>query len=691
MASISVPRFPFQALTHTDPYPSRYYYHFPRFIAPPLRCPLSSLKRSELGLCRCRNPILDSPPPGDDGGWKSLDLFLQGAMRSAVKRLEDCVNLFRKLSDWGEPQEGNAGGIKKDDELLMSVEEEAKDWDWERWRRHFSEIEEQEWIASVLKMQLRDAVAREDYETAAKLKLALNAARQSDIVGSAIHEYNKVIAEERYTDAAFFQNNAGTGLLGWWAGVSDGADTHGRIVHISAEYGKYVARSYSSRQLAMSSTGSPLFEIYFTCGDKGYKQQAVYLKRNFGHGSNFSKKSANKSTQSLNDSIDSTEEPADIPTEDLKTIEEIDDDSDIINGLAGIKNILQDVIPGVKVKVLKVVAPGKVDRDLISKVIEQIIEEDENSDEEIQDSEEEYIKAESDIEEIEIVDGDETSDTAEEQSEVSVKFVIGTLLENMTDDVPPKDLVRVPAELEIRDHLSFSFSVKKENLQHGSHAGQTLQNKTVARSIQRTSDHFRSDLSKVFSTKEKRPIKVLVDIGELISLSMSHTQNDQFLVGTTHFNRIVIPTTSDPLSGLYIGAHGMYTSELIHLKRRFGQWHEDDTAKKTKDLEFYEYVEAYKLTGALSIPAGQVVFRAKVGKKDLLPHKGIIPEEFGVIARYKAQGRLADPGYQNPRWVDGELVILDGKNIRGGPVIGFVYWAPEHHFLVFFNRLRLPE
>ncbi|KAJ6825309.1 protein EXECUTER 1, chloroplastic [Iris pallida] len=200
-----------------------------------------------------------------------------------------------------------------------------------------------------------------------------------------------------------------------------------------------------------------------------------------------------------------------------------------------------------------------------------------------------------------------------------------------------------------------------------------------------------SDLAKVFLSKEKIPMKVLKDVGELISLTMNQSQNHQSLSGSTLFNRIELPTTSDPLSGLYVGAHGMYTSEILHLKRKFGQWQEDDPTKKQKDLAFYEYVEALKLTGGLSVPAGQVAFRAKVGKHYQLPHKGIIPEEFGVIARYKGQGRVADPGFKNPRWVDGELVILDGKYIRGGPVIGFVYWAPEYHFLIFFNRLRLPD
>lgn len=61
------------------------------------------------------------------------------------------------------------------------------------------------------------------------------------------------------------------------------------------------------------------------------------------------------------------------------------------------------------------------------------------------------------------------------------------------------------------------------------------------------------------------------------------------------------------LSGLYLGAHGLYSSEVINLSRKFGQWQEDGGKKEPSELEFYEYVEAVKLTGDPYVPAGKVI------------------------------------------------------------------------------------
>ncbi|RDX66722.1 Protein EXECUTER 1, chloroplastic [Mucuna pruriens] len=447
-----------------------------------------------------------------------------------------------------------------------------------------------------------------------------------------------------------------------------------------------------------------------------FKSQAVYLKRRGAfHGPPTTSSKTLDAAGRLS-SVESTEDKSElfvVSTEDPENGDDRNDGSDPAEGMPGFQNVLKDMIPGVKVKVYKVITPEKVDKDL-SNVIEQIIEEEEDEDEdgdgdedEDDEDEDEDEEKENDTESLELEDvksetdqeGDDEIEVnaglgtfeREEQNEFAVKIAIGGLVQKLSSNLSTRDLLRVPAKLEMKGRGSFSFTVEKEvNQQVGLDKGKSSSDKSTKFQGRRRVDHVIFDLAK-FIGRGKIPSKVLKEVGELISLTLNQAQNHHQLSGSTIFNRIEVPTSFDPLNGLYIGAHGLYSSEVIHLRRRFGPWQEDNGAKEPSDLEFYEYVEALKLTGDPYVPAGQVAFRAKVGKRYQLPHKGIIPEEFGVIARYKGEGRLAEPGFQNPRWVDGELVILDGKHLKAGPVVGFVYWAPEYHFLVFFNRLRLQQ
>ncbi|OEL22276.1 Protein EXECUTER 1, chloroplastic [Dichanthelium oligosanthes] len=527
-------------------------------------------RRAPVVWCSARSPDADASGDRRRRGW---DAMLHDAFQGAVRRWSEYVSNY-----WPQPPgvkevvTGKRSGSSHEEEAMSGDEEEGK-WSWEMWKRHFALIEESERLVDELQLQLGAAVCREDYRSAHKLKLAIAATSKNDTVGRAISDLNRAVEEERYRDATYIRDHAGAGLLGWWSGISGNlSDPYGLIIRISAEHGRYVARSYDTRQLASDGPGFPIFEIYFAEANGGYELQAVHLKP----GDSDSDQLPNMLSEKLGiDSINISSSSVGSKHEGFDGSVNMDDqDSDDSNitagGPAGLKNLSSDSAAVPRIKILKVVPMENVNQDYIINIFDQISEEDDDHD----DSE---------------VENESSHDIGDE------------------------------------DNNGGAETVSAE--ENGDESG------------------------------DENDIEALISI-DFVSL--------------------------------YVTASG-FDSEILSLQRKFGQWREDDSSEEHSDLLFYEYVEAVKLTGDNLVPAGQVVFRAKVGERYQLPHKGIIPRELGVVARYKGQRKIADPGFQNPRWVDGELLILDGKLIRDGPVIAFFYWTSNFHLFEFFRQLRLPD
>ncbi|KAH9290620.1 hypothetical protein KI387_034737 [Taxus chinensis] len=575
------------------------------------------------------------------------------------------------------------------------------EWDWDRWEEHFSEIEKYETLASALKFQLEEAIESEDFQQAFRLKKAIAAATAKDMVAEVMCELEKAIEEERYLDAVQLRDDAGAGLIGWWVGLPQGSnDPYGRIINISPAQGRFVANSYSARQLAAAGTGVPLFEIFVTKdGDLGYKQQAVYLQRARGTSRDSLTSSESVDADLLGSSESSPEgiqkyQGVEISA-DVETDGDKSDDTDNMDELNRVLNYLRDRIPGIKFKILKVIAPEGVEMD--TKIFEQLIQESEEEKDESDsdESSEDETKIEGDLQ-----DGKETIGDAnftEKQKETPFKLVIGGVLPSSSEDKASRVAVRVPARIEYKGRDSFIFHPKENDDQEPAVIDEPdMKVATIA--AQSSADLGVSDVVKALWKAKKGHLKAHKDVEEIIEiirLAFSRARKRNSLSGSSMFQRLnVAEANADPLSGLYVGAFGRHNSEVVQLRRKYGHWpNANESPSGDSKLEFFEYVEAVKLTGDLNVPAGEVTFRAKTGIKNRLSSRGIYPEELGVIARYKSQGRIAGAGFRNPRWIDGELVLLNGKGsgLTEGAELGFVYCVSERHILVLFCRLKLQE
>ncbi|KAF3327970.1 protein EXECUTER 1 [Carex littledalei] len=545
--------------------------------------------------CRCKK----YNPSGESGGIR-WNLLLQDAVQSAVKRCKEYLSTYwdtlckveEELEELSGDKLKSKENLKSEENKVFPEREEKKEeheWSWERWKQHIGETEENERLLQALKLQLKSAVAIEDFNSAERLKQAISIARKYDFVGRAISDLNRAIVEERYGDATDIRDHAGAGLIGWWAGLSENAsDPYGLIVRITAEYGRYVAKSYSSRQLTSSSPGVPLFEVYFIKTNGELKQQAVYIKPGNTKSSEFDNlvQKATISERLLSDSLFGQGPGIEDPNIDV----EEKDSSDNPN----ILNLSQDdTLPRFKLTIF-ITSSGKIDGDHIAKIfIGQILDEDDDEEEENDDEENDDGEFESDMENLsdeEIGIDEETGADAEQEIAYSSKSL------RSENEKVADSLVHIPARLERKDRFSFTLHIDNDEKPKEDSGTQQLKKKNAAViPPQQGADLVLPDLVKLGSMKKGRSVKVM--------------------------------------------------------------------------------------------------FRAKIGKQHQLPDKGLIPKELGVVARYKGRGCIsgADIGFKSPQWVDGELLILDGKFTRDAPVIGFFYLDSNFQIVEFFSRLILPD
>ncbi|KAF5734752.1 protein EXECUTER 2 chloroplastic [Tripterygium wilfordii] len=501
------------------------------------------------------------------------------------------------------------------------------DWDWNRWTRHFSEIEQAESFTSVLRFQLEDAIEKEDFQEAGKLKTAITEANSNDSVAEIMCQLKSAIDEERYHDASKLCKHTGSGLVGWWVGYSkDTDDPFGTLVRITPGMGRFVGRSYSPRQLVTASPGTPLFEIFVVKdSDETYVMQVVYLQQVKGRSTSSisSKSTKSPSTpEAENASVVDVQESGVKAESDEKGIH-IEEATE--EGIKSVINFLKDKIPGLKLKVMNINVTEDVLEDNDS--MKQLLQEGDETTVSDEDSNDEPINLE-DVQP-DGIDLEEVSHASEDGKDLDTKLFIGGVVHN-TDDSPSKEeYTRVPAEIRNMERESFILHVPKRSLESDNIESKASRVKVAAIAAQGVSELMPPEVAKAFWGADKVSSKVSKNVREIVKLAVSQAQKRNRLSENTTFSRIMTSDGNlDPFDGLYVGAFGPYGTEIVQLRRKFGHWNGVEDA--SSDVEFFEYVEAVKLTGDLNVPAGEVTFRAKIGKGSRNSNRGMYPDELGV-------------------------------------------------------------
>eukprot|EP00793_Prasinoderma_coloniale_P002791 PRCOL_00002273-RA len=598
----------------------------------------------------------------------------------AARRLESSLN---KLGGWlgsrsddagvvapaaaAVATKNSAGGVGKKAER----EAQAGPAPWER-------AEAEEAAINDVEKRMGDAAAREDFAEAAALRDEAAALREGDLVGKVLDASERAVAEERYADAAALRDGGGAGLVGWWAAdrAADGTKLpSGHVLCITAQHGRLVGRTVRPVDLAEGADGAPALEFF---------------PREVGEGR------YELDTYAIGDPV--AEEAEDAEAE----------------GSAGEGGA-------------EASAPGNIWAEAQEQLMNVLSMSQGGAQSQTQSQPKEQEGAEGGARAAASAPADESArdGLASVDGDALVSDLLRAELAAGAAGAGEVELQRHPAKVEWQSGPgAFSLRVdgadaaavaawrdaqlSKDALMSAVDVGlpdADTEGGVVTPLRDALGELSSATIEDISSTKGASADMVVDDENEddeegraveeqmrmILESEFARMQGRLSQAPPSALYRRLDTSARGTMQGLFIGSFGPHGPEAVQLVMDEASriFHDDDDGDFAKDPSEL-CVMATKVTGDNNVHAGEVTFRARVGRGSKLDPREVFPDDLGVTARYPGQGRVAQAGFTNPQWVDGELLVFDsrGAEMTGGAELGFVWAVPgERRFLVLFNRL----
>lgn len=506
---------------------------------------------------------------------------------------------------------------------------------WAGFLEHAAAVEAAEAECEALGAEVQRAAAEEDYARAARLRDRLQATRARDALARARDALHAAVEAEDFARAAELRDGAEARLEGWWAGRGAQGDPNGHLLHVRAQYGRYVGTAVTARDLAAQQLGlgaelelglapPPAFgpglqpDLERGSGLAGARDGGDGRRAAAGGEGEAGAPPSRSLEEVAFDELLEGWELGPVPVMELFLREE----EGVLRSQPCTLHPASVVLPGDEaLAAAPVVAQIGPDAD-VRLVPENVLSAAELGG----------------LEDGELLLDREPAQIAWEAPD---RFTLTTASGEFRD----RNLAA-----ELAEHLAVPLE------------GAAPAGAAPAEAGEEEAGSMRST------------------IAELVKASQETYPQ---LSGVTQYQRLAEDATAlDPFTGYYIGNFGKHGPELLRLSR---------SVALAEDGSREEWVQATKVTGDKNVPAGTVSFRARIGRQHRLDTK-MYPDDLMIKHRFAGEGRVAKADYQEPKWVDGDLLVFQkqANPLMMGAEMGFVWSVPgRRRYLILLNRVDL--